>query len=503
LPIGRKTGTLAENTRKEIQMAHEAPLRPASDAPVDYRLVIVLVGLAQLVLTADFSILSVALPSIARNFSLKPADLSLLVSAGAVPLVGLMILSGRAADLVGQRKCMLLGLALFGVGSLCSAAAPGYGFLIGARVIQSIGAAVLMPANFSLINTLVPEGAARHKALGIFGVMQGMSLVVGLLIGGTVTSWLGWRAVFLINPPIVVAAIFLTLRCVPKWLVGTGADRSIDYAGAVLITLGTATLLTGVSFLGRSGVTTMSLGLLGAAAVLFGVFLFVEARVRGPLVPLSIFKRRNFGPVNIIGFCHIGAVGGLFILVNLFMQNGLKMSPAATGLGLMPYAAAVMLAGQVSPMFMARLPHRRTILIGFILYGAGIALLGLFANSGGGYFLALAPWVVVGGFGSTLSYMPMMAEATADVPEDQQGVASAILFTIQQIGMPLGATLALSVLTAGGANGFSEGFLATAAVVTLGLVLVLVLLRRSPADTGVVEHPAAPALDIQGVPGAL
>ena len=483
-------------------MTHDGQPRPASDAAGDYRLVIILVGLAQLVLTADFSILSVASPSIMHQFRLKPADLTLLFSAGAVPLVGLMILSGRAADLVGQRKCMLLGLALFGAGSLCSAAAPSYGVLIAARVIQSIGAAVLMPANFSLINTLVPEGAPRHKALGVFGVMQGMSLVIGLLLGGTVTSVLGWRAVFLINPPIVVAAFLLTMRCVPKWLVGTGADRSIDYWGAGLITLGTATLLIGVSFLGRGGVTPLSLGLLAVAAVLFCVFLFVESRVRAPLVPLSIFKRRNFAAINIIGFCHIGAVGGLFPLFNLFMQNGLKMPAAAAGLGLMPYAAAVMLGGQVSPMFMARMPHRRTILIGFVFYVVGFALLGLFAPAGN-YWISLAPWVVIGGFGATLAFMPMMAEATADVPEDQQGVASAILFTIQQIGMPLGAAVALSVLTAGGAKGFGQGFLAMAAIVALGLVLALALLRRSPGDTGVVEHPKAPALDIQGVPGAL
>jgi DHA2 family methylenomycin A resistance protein-like MFS transporter len=483
-------------------MTPDGQRRPSSDAAGDYRLVIVLVGLAQLVLTADFSILSVALPSIARNFHLQPADMSLLVSAGSVPLVGLMILSGRAADLVGQRKCMLLGLILFGTGSLCSAIAPSYSLLITARVIQSIGAAILMPANFSLINTLVPEGAPRHRALGIFGVMQGMSLVIGLLLGGTLTSVLGWRSVFLINPPIVVVAFILTLRCVPKWLVGTGANRSIDFAGATLITLATATLLTGVSFLGRTGFTPLSSGLLASAAALSCAFVVVEARVRGPLVPLSIFGRRNFAAINVIGFCHIGAVGGLFILINLFMQNGLKMPPFAAGLGLMPYAAAVMLAGQVSPLFMARLPHRRTILVGFVLYGAGLSLLGLFSHAGG-YLVALAPWVVIGGFGSTLAYMPMMAEATGDVPEDQQGVASAILFTIQQIGMPLGATLALSVLGAGGANGFGEGFLAIAAVVALGLVLVLVLLRRSPTDKGVIEHPAAPALDIQGVPGAL
>jgi MFS family permease len=483
-----------------MPMTSAGQVRPVSDSAGDYRRVIVLVGLAQLVLTADFSILSVALPSIAGHFHLRPADLTLLISAGSVPLVGLMILSGRAADLVGQRKCMLLGLVLFGAGSLCSAAAPSYGILIAARVIQSIGAAILMPANFSLINTLVPEGAPRHKALGVFGVMQGLSLIIGLLVGGLVTSTLGWRAVFLINPPIVVAAIYLTTRCVPKWLVGAGADRSIDYAGAVLITLGSATLLTGVSFLGRTGVTPLSIGLLVAAAALFCVFLFVESRVRAPLVPLSIFRRRNFAAINLIGFCHIGAVGGLFPLFNLFMQNGLKMTAAAAGLGLMPYAAAVMLGGQVSPMFMGRLPHRRTILIGFLFYGLGFGLLGLFAPAGS-YWLSLAPWVVIGGFGATLAFMPMMAEATADVPEDQQGVASAILFTIQQIGMPLGATLALSVLTIAGPDGFGQGFLAMSSIIALGLVLVLVLLRGSPRDIGVVEHANAPALDIPAVPG--
>lgn len=461
-------------------MTHDASPRPASGAAGDYRLVIVLVGLAQLVLTADFSILSVALPSIARHFQLKPTDLSILISAGSVPLVGLMILAGRAADLIGQRRCMLLGLGLFGAGSLCSAAAPAYSVLIAARVIQSIGAAILMPANFSLINTLVPEGAPRHRALGVFGVMQGLSLIIGLLVGGAVTSAFGWRWVFVINPPIVVLAILLTLRCVPKWLAEAGADRSVDYAGAALITLGTATLLIGVSLLGRGGLTAWSAGLLACALGLFCVFVLVESRVRGPLVPLSIFRRRNFAAINLIGFCHIAGVGGLFILVNLFMQNGLKMSAFLAGLGMMPYAAAVMLAGQVSPMFMGRLPNRRTMLIGFLCYGAGLGLLGLFAG-GGGYFVALGPWLAIGAFGSTLAYMPMMAEATADVPEDQQGVASAILFTIQQIGMPLGATLSLSVLSAGGARGFANAFLVTAGVVLAGMGLLLVLLRQAPA----------------------
>jgi MFS family permease len=478
-------------------MARDAESRPDRGASGDYRLVIVLVGLAQLILTTDFSILSVALPAIERYFHLQDADLAWLISAGAVPLVGLMILAGRAADLIGQRRCMLLGLTLFGAGSLAAALAPSYGVLIIARVIQAVGAAILMPANFSLINTLVPEGAPRHKALGVFGIMQGLSLIIGLLVGGALTSTFGWRAVFLINPPIILIAIALTLRCVPRWLAGDGRDRSIDYAGGALITLGTATLLTGVSLLGRSGVTPLSVGLLAAAVALFCLFVFVESRVRAPLVPLSIFRRRNFGAANLIGFCHIAGVGGLFILVSLFMQHGLKMSPFLAGLGMMPYAAAVMLAGQLAPMIMGRLPHRRTMIIGFAFYSVGLALLGLFARAGG-YFVALGPWLVIGAFGSTLSYMAMMAEATADVPEDQQGVASAILFTIQQIGTPLGSTLALSVLTAGGGAAFGAPFLATAAVVGLGLVLSLILLRRTPAMAAPLS---ATALEIQQVAG--
>ncbi len=476
-------------------MPRDADLRPAEESTADYRLVIILVGLTQLVMTTDFSILSVALPSIARSFHLKPSDLSLLISAGAVPLTGFMILAGRLADLFGQRRCMLIGLTLFGAGSIGSALAPGYGVLIAARVIQSFGVAIAMPANFSLINLLVPEGPPRHRALGVFGIMQGLSLIIGLLLGGVLTTTLGWRSVFLINPPIIVAALLLTLRCVPKTLVGGGPDRSIDLAGAALITTGAASLLIGVSMLGRTGITPLALGLLAASLAAFVLFGYVESKVRGPLVPLSIFKRRNFTAANIIGFCHLAGVGGLFFLVSLFMQNGLKLSPLLAGFGMMPYAGAVMLAGQLAPRIMGRLPHRRSMVVGFAFYAAGMALLGLFAASGN-YFTALGPWLIITAFGGTLSFMAMMAEATADVPEDQQGVGSAVLFTVQQVGTPLGATLALSILASGGGGHFTAAFLATAALVMLALVLSLLILRPTPAIAPRVERTSDPGLEI-------
>jgi predicted MFS family arabinose efflux permease len=167
--------------------------------------------------------------------------------------------------------------------------------------------------------------------------------------------------------------------------------------------------------------------------------------------------------------------------VNLFMQSRLGFSAFRSGLGMMPFAGAVMLAGQLAPRIMGRLPHRRSMVIGLGFYVTGMTLIGLFIRSGG-YWQDLGPWLMILAFGSTLSFMAMMAEATADVPEDQQGVASAVLFTIQQIGTPLGATLALSILTGGGGD-FRAAFLAMAAVVGAGLILSLVALRRTPATT--------------------
>jgi MFS family permease len=186
----------------------------SGDRP-DYRLVVFLVGLTQLIITTDFSIVAVALPSIGARLHVPPTSLSWVISAAALSGGGFLIVAGRAADIFGQRACMLVGLSLFATGSLGSALAPDFGVLIAARIVQGLGGAILTPANFSLINTLVPEGAPRHRAMGVFGVMQGLSLVIGLLIGGALTTRFGWRAVFLLNPPIALLAIAITLKAVP------------------------------------------------------------------------------------------------------------------------------------------------------------------------------------------------------------------------------------------------------------------------------------------------
>jgi DHA2 family methylenomycin A resistance protein-like MFS transporter len=449
----------------------------------DYRLVIFLVGLTQLIVTTDFSIVAVALPSIGRQLRVPPSLLSWVISAAALTGGGFLILAGRAADLFGQRVCLLIGLSLFAIGSLGSALAPVFSMLIAARALQGLGAAILGPANFSLINTLVPEGAPRRQAMSIFLVMQGLSLIIGLLIGGFLTTHFGWRAVFALNPPIAVAAILIALKAVPRPPPSSARDRGIDWLGAALIMSGTGLVLLAVSAMGREGWTApRPLALLAVGLIAFALFFLAESRVRAPLAPLSMFNRRNFTTANIILLLHLSGAGGFIVLLNVYMQAGLKMSAMQSGLGMMPYALSVMLAGQMVAAVMARFSHRAIALATFTVYAVGLALLALLSQEPN-YWLAIALGSVIIGLGATTAFMAVMAEATSDIPADQQGAASAVLFTAQQIGVPLGASVALSVLGLAGSAGlagFRDAYSALAAVVIIALLLAVLTLRAPP-----------------------
>ena len=450
----------------------------------DYRLVIFLVGLTQLIVTIDFSIVTVALPSIGHQLRVSPAALSWIISAGALAGGGLLILAGRAADIFGQRLCLLVGLTLFGAGSLGAAGSPDLPVLIAARALQGVGGAILGPANFSLINVFVPEGAPRRLAMGVFGLMQGVSLVIGLLIGGALTTHLGWRSVFLLNPPLALLAIVLTLKCVPKPHAPPQLDRNIDWLGAVLITTAMALLLLGVSGMGKEGWTApRPLAMLIGGIAVFGLFFVAEGRARAPLAPLTMFRRRNYAAANVIMPLLLVAVGGVFVLLSVYMQTSLKMTAMQSGLGMMPYAVAVMLAGQALAPLMARLPNRVIVFGASGLFVLGVTLLAMLSQQPN-YWLAIAVGSVVTALGSTTAFIALLAEATADIPASQQGAASAVMFTFQAIGVPLGATVALSVLglagPSAGLTAFRDAYLVLAATVLLALTFGLAALRSAP-----------------------
>lgn len=460
----------------------------------DYRLVILLVGLTQLSVTIDFSIVSMALPSIGRQLQVSPAALSWVISAGALAGGGVVILAGRAADVFGQRLCMLIGLGLFATGSLAAALSPDLPVLIAARALQGLGGAILGPANFSLINTLLPEGAPRRRAFSVFGVMQGLSLVIGLLIGGILTTQFGWRAVFLLNPPLAALAIVLTLLVVPRPAARVREGGSVDWPGAVLITSGMALVLLAISRMGQEGWTApWPLAMLAAGVAGFALFFVAEGRARAPLAPLSLFGRRNFAAANVIFLLVMAAVGGVFVLLNLYMQAGLKMSAMQSGLGMMPYAAAVMISGQALAPLMAGLAHRRIVFGGFGLFVVGLVMLALFSTEPN-YWLAIALGSVVIGFGTTAAFMVLMADATSDIPPLQQGAATAVLMTAQALGVPLGAAVALSVIDlagpAAGLEAFRSAYLALAAMALLAVTVSLLTLRPAgAAPQPALGHP--------------
>ncbi len=454
-------------------------------------LVIFLVGLIQLIITTDFSLVAVTLPSIGRDLHIPPASLSWIVSAAALTGGGFLILAGRAADIYGQRSCLLLGLALFAGGSVCAALSPNLTVLIAARALQGLGGAILAPANFSLINTLLPEGEPRRRALGVFGIMQGLSLVIGLLLGGSIATHVGWRAVFLMNPVIAVLAIAIALKAAPGRRAGAAGPGTIDWLGAILIVAGMGFSLSGIAAMGKEGLTAgRPLILLAAGLIGFALFFVVEGRVRAPLAPLSMFGRRNFTTACLIMMLHLAGVGAVFVLLSLYMQTGLKMTAMQSGLGMMPYAAAVMLSGQLAPPIMARVSHRLIVFGAFGLYALGVTLFVLFSREPN-YWLSIALGSMVTGFGGTLAFMALMADATADIPTEQQGAASAVLFTTHQIGIPLGATIALSVLgfsVGAGLGAFQFAYFAAAGLVVAGWLIALVTLRPTP--------PIEPALMI-------
>ena len=460
------------------------PLASASgdDAAVrltpNYRTVIFLMGLCQLVLTTDFSIVSVALPTIGRSFGAQPATLSWIVSATALTFAGFLVLGGRFTDIAGQRRALLGGLALFGIGSICSAAAPSIGLLIAARALQGLGAALLSPSSFSLINTLVPEGAPRHRALGVFGMMQGLSVIIGLVVGGFLTASIGWRSVFLLNVPAIVVSIALVVRLVPGAL-GRAENAFSNLPRASAITIATALLLWSLSLMAELGpASRVALGMLLAAALGYAAFFVFEMRAHNPLVPRSIYTPDLIaGCIGGMGL--LAGVGGLFIMANLYMQTVLRFSAALSGIGMLPYALSVVAAGQIVPAILARMPVRLAAIAGFVVNISGLLVLAISAASAH-YVTAILVGSILAPLGSLVAFMSLMGESTASVSSVQQGLASAVLFTCQQIGLALGGTICLSVIAVGkgeaglGASPFALGYFAAAAIVLLGLLAIVV-----------------------------
>jgi MFS transporter, DHA2 family, methylenomycin A resistance protein len=450
----------------------EPAARPASETGGRAHALIFLMALCQFVISADFSIVGVALPSIAVDLKAGPALLPWIASTSGLTLSGFLLLGGRLTDCLGQRRCLIVGTTLFAVGSLLSAASPHVLVLIGARGLQGFAAAILMPSSFSIINTLLEPGPLRHRAMGVFGMMQGASVIVGLTLGGLMVTWLGWRSVFLLNVPFLLLALVLTWRFVPP--LDRAAERVEDIGGAVAICVATGLLLWSLATLGRTQLhSTPGQVTLVLAILTYTGFMLWERRTAAPLVPPWMLTRNLIGG-GLGGLGMLAGVGGVSVMISLYLQTKLGFSALQSGVAMVPFALAVVAGGRITTFALARWRAKSIALAGATVEVAGLLLLAFSAPLGsyGGAVLAGSILVPLGGI---LSFMGVMSQATAPVLPEHQGAASAILFTCNQIGVALGVTVSLTAVSAGAlaattqsADRFSAGYLICAALATLG-----------------------------------
>ena len=441
----------------------------------------------------DAAIVTVALPSIENDLGFSAQGLQWVVSAYALTFAGLLLLGGRAADLLGRRRVFMVGLVLFTLASLLCGFAWSDEALIGARAFQGIGAAVMTPSALSIITTTFQEGPERNKALGIWGALGGIGATTAWLIGGPIVDGLGWEWIFFINIPIGLIALVLS-RLVLRESRVTTAKRSYDPAGALTITGGLALLVYAIVDAPNAGWgSPQTIVLLAASAALLAAFVLIESRHRAPLVPLRIFRRRTIVGANAVMLVFGALPYGLGFVLTLYAQQVLGYSAIKFGLTSLVFPVMAAVGSIFGQSIVLRVGFRPVAAVGMALMGGG-ALLLTQVSAGGSYFGDIFFGLLVFGPGVGLAFVTASIAALAGVPERESGVASGLSNTSFQIGAALGVAVVTTVavsrtedfLTAHtGANrlvalteGFQSAFLAVAILAGIGVALALLLLGR-------------------------
>jgi EmrB/QacA subfamily drug resistance transporter len=448
----------------------------------------------------DLTIVNVSLPTIGRDLHFSETSLQWVVTAYALTFGGFMLLGGRAADLLGRRRLLMAGLALFTAASLGAALSTSEVSLITARAVQGLGAAIMLPAALSIVMNMFAEGAERNKALGIWGGLGAGGATVGVIAGGLLTRYAGWQYIFYLNVPIGATALALAPRIVPDSRLAT-TRRRFDALGAVAGTGGLVLLVDAISQAPQYGWgATRTVGALAAAAVLLAAFLVIEARAKEPVLPLSIFRLRTLAGANAAGLLLGGSFFGFIFVGTLYMQQVLHYSALQTGLAwLAASLTSIALAG-VSQALVTRGGAKVVMAIGMTLIGAGV----LWATQAPvyGHFLAnLAGPFVVAGAGTAFAFIPISIAGLAGVSEHQAGLASGLLNTSQQLGGAIGIAIASSVavshtnalLHAGSTapaaltGGFQRALWVLGAIALLAVPAIFALVRRDELSDAVAK----------------
>jgi EmrB/QacA subfamily drug resistance transporter len=493
----------------------QAQAQPQSQSytPRGKNLALLLLAMTQFVVVIDASIVNVALPSIGSHLHFSRTDLSWVVNAYTLTFGGFLLLGGRLADLLGRRRMFMLGLVLFSAASFAGGIAQSEGWLLAARAIQGLGAAIVSPAALSIITTTFAEGSERNRALGIWGAVAGAGGAAGVLLGGILTSGLSWRWVLFVNVPIGIAAAAVAPRILRESRAEGGAS-TFDLPGAVTVTAGLSLLVYAIVDAVNVGWgSTATLVKIAAAVVLLVAFLIIEQRQRHPLMPFSIFRLRTLRGANIVGLLVGMSLFSMFFFISLYLQNVLHYSPIKTGLSYLPLAVGIILSAGIASQLVTRIGFKPVLITGLLLIAAGLIWFSQVPAPGGSYAADVLGPSLLAAVGLGFSFVPVTIAAVTGTRPHEAGLASGLINTSQQVGGALGLAILATIAnsrtqsvfhsgvhsaTVALTKGFDRAFLVGAGFAIVGAILAVVLISSRDSR----EHSEAARAEGTPVPVA-
>jgi EmrB/QacA subfamily drug resistance transporter len=463
--------------------------------------VLVVVCLAQFMVVLDATIVNVALPHIQTSLGFTEASLQWVINAYTLVFAGFLLLGGRAGDLLGRKRLFLIGLVVFTAASFLDGIASTSGMLIGFRALQGFGAALISPAALSIISTTFAEGRERARALGVWAAIAIGGASVGLVLGGALTQAFSWRWIFFVNVPVGIVTFLAALRLVPESK-DEHAHRGYDIAGAVTVTGGLMVLVYGLVNSATHGwSSTATIVSFVASAALLTAFVLIEQRSAEPLVRLSIFRTRSLTTANLSMFLAFSGMFAMFFFNTLYIQKVLGFGPLKAGIAFLPFTAGVMVSAGLASGFAPRIGVRPIAVAGMVLTILGLLLFARVPVDGS-YAADVLPGMILSSLGMGAIFMPLTLVATTGLDNEDQGLASGLFNTSQQVGGALGlavlTTIAASHTDAQTAtalvHGFHYAFAGAAVFVALALVVFVALLRKRHVARIEAEVETEPAL---------
>jgi EmrB/QacA subfamily drug resistance transporter len=450
---------------KRPGIEHMSPDTQSPQAP-HLRATLLLSCLAQFMVILDVSVVNVALPAIRHGLGFSEVDLQWVVNAYTVTFAGFLLLGGRAADLLGRRRVFVSGLMLFALASLAGGIADSQGVLIAARAVQGLGGAVIAPASLSILTTTFSEGAARNRAVGIWGAMGGAGGAAGVLLGGILTDLLSWRWILFINVPIGILAAVAAQHYIMESR-SAGRAREFDLRGALAATAGLSLLVLGIVRTDQTGWGNSStLILIAAGVALLGAFILIEGRfAQAPLMPLRIYRSRRLTASNIVVLIVGASSFGMWFFVSLYLQQVLGYSPIRAGLAFLPMTLCIVAGSTLASRLVGRIGAKPILIAGMASLTLGLFW---FANiSPTGTYLGdmLFPSLLTA-LGIGLAFVPATISAVAGVAPQEAGLASGLVNTARLFGGALGLAVLAAIATSRTNSDVAHGAAAHAALVS-------------------------------------